>query len=251
MAMDPIRRLKEIARDLQAIPIEMVRDMDKAFMICINTYKSFKLNLGSSPINDAFQLARIVKQAGYEVFFIHNPHAAIFLKYFDAFLQRTHGHLIFLYVGRGTSVEDLNGDELDGYDEALVFDDGNIIDDVLVTHLERCKNPDNILTLLTDASHKDTIWDMEEKAANGQPIPPRVRSLSAETKLATVTVTPEACRRVEQGAFAQGLTRCLRGDPKASPNDMKAQMESILREAGQVYTVGTTSPELLDQPVLL
>lgn len=251
-SIDPIRRLKEIARDVQQIPIQNVPQvMDKIFLICINTYKSYQINTGSSPIMDAFNLARIIKQRGYQVFFIHNPHANIFMRYFAAFLESTENHLIFMYVGRGTGVRDLNGDETDGVDEALVFDDGNIIDDDLVNCLVHCKNPNSRLTLFTDASYKDTIWDLQEKAQNGKPIPPNVLSLSAETKLQTMTATIEAEARVEKGQFAQALTRAFRNNPEATPNDLQRLMESTLREAGQVYTIGTTTPDLLDQPVLV
>mgnify|MGYP001026855258 CR=1 FL=1 len=173
------------------------------------------------------------------------------MDYFAAFLESTENHLIFMYVGRGTGVRDLDGDEVDGVDEALVFDDGVIIDDDLVTYLVRFKNPTSRLTLLTDAAYKDTIWDMEEKAKNGKPIPPKVLSLSAETTMQTMTETMEAEARVEKGAFAQALTQAFRTNPEATPNDLQQLMQSTLRDAGQTYTVGTTSPELLDQPVLI
>jgi hypothetical protein len=248
---DPIRRLKEIAHDLQAIPIQRVREMQKVFLICVNTYKSYQLNLGTAPIQDAFQLARLVKLAGYDIYYLHNPHAATFLEYFDAFLHFTNYHLIFLFVGRGTSVADLNGDELDGRDEALVFDDGDIIDDDLVTHLVRNKDPRSVLTLLTDALHKDTIWNLTEKAENGEPIPPLVRSLSAETKLQTQTATFDAVIRVEKGAFTHALAQALRNNPRGTPKDFEPQVRSILKEVGQVYSFGTTSPELLDEPLLI
>ncbi|OHT02525.1 Clan CD, family C14, metacaspase-like cysteine peptidase [Tritrichomonas foetus] len=251
-SIDPIRRLKEIARDIQQVPIQNVpREMEKVFFICINTYKGFQINTGSSPMMDAFNLARIIKHRGYQVFFIHNPHAAIFMQYFAAMLESVYKHLIFMYIGRGTGVQDLDGDELDGVDEALVFDDGVIIDDDLVTCLVRYKNQESRLTLLTDASYKDTIWDMEEKSKNGKPIPPNVLSLSAETRLQTMTATIEAEARVEKGAFAQALTTAFRQNAEATPDDLQRMMENTLREAGQVYTVGTTSPELLSQPVLI
>jgi hypothetical protein len=248
---DPMRRLKEIARDVEQIPLQMLKEKQKVFLICVNTYKSYQLNLGSSPMADAFELSRQVKKADYEIFYLQNVHAATFLDYFDAFLQLTKFHLIFLYVGRGTSVADLNGDETDGRDEALVFDDRLIIDDDLVTHLVRNKNPSSVLTLLTDALHKDTIWNMTEKAENGEPIPALVRSLSAETKLQTMTRTFDAVIRVEKGAFTHALAQGLRSKLKATPKDLEEGVRSILAEAGQVYSFGTTSPELLDEPLLL
>jgi hypothetical protein len=248
---DPIRRLKEIARDAQAIPLQCLKEMNKVFLICINTYRSYQLNLGTAPLQDAFQFARIVKRYGYDIFYIHNPHAATFLDYFDQFLSLTGVHLLFLYVGRGTSVPDVSGDETDGLDEALVFDDGNIIDDDLITHLVRHKNQRSVLTLLTDARHPDAIWDMAEKAKNGQPVPPGVRSLSAELRLQTTTATIDAVIRVEKGAFVQALTQGLRQDGRATPSSLEALVTDSLKEVGQVYTFGTTSPELADEPLLL
>ena len=251
-SIDPIRRLKEIARDISQVPIQNVpRSLDKVFFICVNTYKGFQVNIGSSPMMDAFNLARVVKLKGYQLFFIHNPHSAIFMQYFAAMLSSVNNHLIFMYIGRGTGVEDLDGDEVDGVDEALVFDDGVIIDDDLVSCLVRYKNENSRLTLITDASYKDTIWDMNEKAKNGKPIPPGVLSLSAETRLTTMTPTVEAEARVEKGMLAEALTLAFRQNIDATPNQLQTMVENKLREAGQVYTVGSTSPELLDQPVLI
>jgi dTDP-D-glucose 4,6-dehydratase len=69
-------------------------------------------------------------------------------------------HLLLLYVGRGTSVRDVSGDE------ALVFDDGNIVDDDLISRLVRYKNQRSVLTLLADARQPDVIWNMVEKVRN-------------------------------------------------------------------------------------
>jgi hypothetical protein len=251
-ALDPIRRLKEHARDAKQIPLEVFRQQrERVLLISINTYTSYDMNIGSGPFEDAFQLSRIVKLQGYEVFYIHNPHAATFLNYFDKFLALTTNHLIFLYVGRGTSVVDLNGDEGDGYDEALVYDDGNVIDDVLVTHLVNYKNPNSVLTLLTDARHKDVIWNMHEKAEDGRPIPPGVRSLSAERKWQTMTKTLDEDVRVEKGSFVHAITQALRADAKVTPRGLEAQVTDLMKEVGQAYTFGTTSPELANLPLLI
>jgi hypothetical protein len=38
---DPVRRLKEMARDIAAIPFNLIKPMTKVFFICINTYKGY------------------------------------------------------------------------------------------------------------------------------------------------------------------------------------------------------------------
>lgn len=249
---DPIRRLKEIARDLDQIPVQKIPDeMGKICLFVINTYKSYRINLGIGPFHDAFMLARVIKAHGYQIFYLHNPHCSHFLQYLDLFLQRTTQHLIFSYVGHGTGVIDLNGDEADGMDEALVFDDGNIIDDDLIEHLVHNKSPYSRLTLLTDAAYKDTIWDMKDLSASGKPVPPNVVSLSAETVIPDNSFSMEQAMRHEQGAFQQGLSRVLKGNPDATPNDIGYLIENALREEGQRYTAGASTPSLLDEPFFL
>jgi hypothetical protein len=77
----PIRRLKEIVRDAQAIPLQCLKETNQVFLICINTYNSYQLNLGTAPLQYASQFAWVVKRSGYDIFYIHNPHAATLLDF--------------------------------------------------------------------------------------------------------------------------------------------------------------------------
>lgn len=71
------------------------------------------------------------------------------------------------YSGHGTSVADTSGDELDGYDEALLPVDyetnGVLLDDDMYTQLVRALDSDVQLLITTDCCHSGTILDLPYK----------------------------------------------------------------------------------------
>lgn len=245
---DPVRRLKTLGRDVASVPISRIpTDMEKVCFICVNTYTSYRLNLGTGPMNDAVSFAKCVKNFDFEVYFMHNPHSRNFLKYLDAFFANTKTELVVYYVGHGTSVSDTDGDEGDKKDEAFVFDDGVIVDDVLIDHLIEHKNPSSKLILVTDACHSGTIWDIQAGSVHGRQLPENIMSLSAANDAQTAKQT--MINRQEQGIFTHNLTKILKESPELSPNELASKMRSALRKYGQTFTVGTTTESLLDEPL--
>ena len=73
--------------------------------------------------------------------------------------------LFFHYSGHGTKVADRDGDDDDGYDEALVPGDysraGMILDDDIYKIVLRDLKPGVRLTAITDCCHSGTIMDLE------------------------------------------------------------------------------------------
>lgn len=248
MSSDPVRRLKELGRDVSSVAISRLpTNLTKACFICVNSYTSYRLSLGTGPINDAVSFAKCMKNFEYEVFFLHNPHSRNFLKYLDAFFKNTSVELVVYYVGHGTSVKDVSGDETDGTDEAFVFDDGTISDDTLIDHLIDCKHPDSKLILVTDACHSGTIWDIQGGNVKGRQLPPGIMSVSAANDKQTAKQT--VINKQDQGIFTYNLTKILKSSPELSPNELATKMKSALRKYGQTFTVGTTSPEMLTEPL--
>lgn len=66
---------------------------------------------------------------GYSVYFLHNPDTDLFLDYLEIFLQISTEYLTIYYSGHGSNIKDTNGDEDDGLDEIIIFDDDFIVDD--------------------------------------------------------------------------------------------------------------------------
>lgn len=249
MTSDPIRRLKTYGRDLSTLPLSRLPEtFDKVCFLCVNSYTSYRLSLGTGPINDGVNFAKRMKTTfGFEVYFYHNPHCKAFLNYLDAFFSKTTGHLVFFYVGHGTNVTDTDGDEADKKDEALVFEDGNIPDDVLIDHLISQKNPANKLTLVTDACHSGSIWDIQSGNANGRKLPERIISVSAATDAQTAKQT--TINRQDQGVFTYNLAKKLKTNPESTPNQLKTALKKELRKYGQTFSVASTTKEFLTQPL--
>jgi hypothetical protein len=103
--VDPVRQLKTYGRDVLGIPLcNLPSSLRKAAFLCVNTYTSYRLALGTGPIRDAVTLAKVLKNFGFEIFFLHNPHVRNFLKYLDVFFRVTSETFLLYYVGRGMSI---------------------------------------------------------------------------------------------------------------------------------------------------
>jgi hypothetical protein len=241
---DPIRILKTYGRDVGAIPLSHVpQSFKKVAFLCVNTYTSYRLNLGVDPINDAVLLAKCLKRYEFEVYFMHNPHARNFLKYLDVFFKATSGQLVVYYVGHGTSLSE-SGNQAE---EAFIFDDGRIPEDELVKHLIENKTESGSVTLITDACHTGTIWDIQEGSVRGTALPPNVLSLSAYNDAGLTRTAGED--RSGRGIFTTSLTKFLKADDQLTPSEIQPKMVAALRPYGQAFVLGTSSPDLLTLPL--
>ena len=238
-----------MGRDVSTIPISRFTDEhERACFICCNNYTSYRLSLGTGPINDAVTFAKMAKRLGYDIFFTHNPKRRTFLNYLDKFLQNTTKDLVFYYVGHGTQVKDIHGDEDDGYDEAFVFDDGNVIDDELVDHLINNKREGMKLILVTDACHSGSIWDIQGGNVNGRKLPSNVVSVSAASDRQTAKQL--MIERQEQGVFTHTMSKILKEDSAITPKALQTRMRKSLARYGQTCTIASTSPEMLNEPFM-
>jgi hypothetical protein len=242
-----MNQLLTYGQNLSNIPIKKLpSSIDRACFIICNSYTNPKLALGTGPINDALNVAKLAKHQNMSLYFFHNPKKNQFLQYMDKFFQISENHLLLFYVGHAANVKDKNGDEDDGYDEAFVFDDGYIIDDILLEHLIKYKNPNCQITLLTDACHSGSIWDIQSGQNNGTPLPPNIISISAaeDSETAKQTVIEQA----EEGLFTHNFKNLIKQNPQITPKQLKVELDRILKRYKQTATIATTSPDLCDIP---
>ncbi|OHS94651.1 Clan CD, family C14, metacaspase-like cysteine peptidase [Tritrichomonas foetus] len=243
MSLTLLKKLKTLAKDTTTVPLSRIpADVEKICFIVCNTYTSYRLSLGDGPLNDAITFATSMKSYGFTQYFMHNPHSRNFLSYLDAFFKNTLKHLVVYYVGHGTTVADLNKDEDDGYDEAFVFEDGTIIDDILLEHLIKNKNETSRLTLITDACHSGSIWDIQSKVVNGNAVPQMVMSISAAND--KQTAKQAVIDRKEQGIFTMNLGTTLKKKPAITPKDLLTELRTPLKKYSQTCTVAYSSKEL-------
>ena len=249
MTNDPVSNLRRIGRDLSKEPLERLpRDLSKVCFICVNSYRSFRQNIGTTPIADAASIAKCMKYFEYDVFYVHNPHARFFMNYLDFFFEHTAEHLVVYYVGQGTTPEDFDKTIKRDMDEAFTFEDGRIVDEELAQHLSFAKNPDNIVTLITDMSKPNTCWKMTCTNIKGVELPPKVMTLSAspgEKASKSMVALSQT-----QGIFTFNLTRELKKNPHITPSQLADNMNRAMSEYTQEFNAYSSTPELLDQPFL-
>lgn len=116
--------------------------MKKALCIGINNYPGSGNDLNGC-VNDANDWLARLKSFGFETKLLLDAQAtkSTIISEFDALItQAKAGDVVVLtYSGHGTSIKDSNGDEPDGYDEALYVYDGAMLDDQLRTILQKTK----------------------------------------------------------------------------------------------------------------
>lgn len=244
MSKTLLTKLKKLATDVIKTPVTRLQSEESVCFIVCNTYTTYRLSLGDGPLNDAITFATSMKSYEFKQYYLHNPHSRNFLKYLDAFLKNTTKHLVVYYVGHGTTVADLNGDEDDGYDEAFVFDDGVMIDDILLEHLIQNKHSESKVTLVTDACHSGSIWDLQTKKKD---LPTNVLSISAANDKQTAKQT--LINRKEQGIFTSNLSTVLKKTPKETPKQLTTDLRAPLKKYSQTCTVAMTSKELNTLPI--
>ncbi len=133
--------------------------MKKALCIGINNYPGFTNDLKGC-VNDANDWEVILAHAGFLVDKVIDSEATrkTILKKLETLITSAQpdDELVFTYSGHGTSVTDKNSDEADGYDEALVAYDGNIVDDELRAVLQKAQ-PGMHIVVIADSCFSGTV----------------------------------------------------------------------------------------------
>lgn len=227
-----------------ALPIKM----KKAVYICCNTYTRPDYSLGVGPMNDSITVATYLAKIGFKIYFVHNPKSTEFIKYLKHMLDNTQDQLLVYYTGHGASVDDKNGDEEDGKDEALVFDDNFVIDDTLADVLASSSKPDNCkCILLNDCCHSGSIWDLQSKSFQGRTLPKNTMSLSAARDSQTAKQT--SMDGNDQGIFTFYFFKLLSKTPNMTPTQMETSINSYISKYEQVFTKCSTTESLYTQPI--
>ena len=145
--------------------------MKKALCVGINNYSGFANDLKGC-VNDANDWGTMLEYAGFQVEKVLDANAtknAILSKFDQLITNATAGDdIVFTYSGHGTSVADKSGDEIDGYDEALVVQDGTLLDDELREILQKAQ-ADIHIVVISDSCFSGTVT----RAANSETATPR------------------------------------------------------------------------------
>jgi hypothetical protein len=218
--------------------------LKKAVFLCCNTYTKPELALGVGPLNDAATVGGYLMKKGFTVLYAHNPKAQQFLDMLTHCIKNTSEYLLVYYTGHGASVKDLDGDEEDRMDEAMVFDDTHVIDDKLMQTLVGAgKPPSSKVCLMNDCCHSGTIWDL--KPGIGQPDNVMCLSAAKDAQTAKQTKVDGA----EQGIFTFYFFKLLTQKEKMTPAEMESQINPYIQKYDQEFTKSATTPSMLNDPI--
>ncbi|OHT07748.1 Clan CD, family C14, metacaspase-like cysteine peptidase [Tritrichomonas foetus] len=224
------------------------RPSDKSVFICCNSYEKPEYSLGVGPINDSISVGTYLAKQGFKIYFAHNPTSSEYKKYIKHFVENTKSVLVCYYTGHGSSITDGNHDEVDGKDEAVVFDDDVVLDDELAEILSKCNKPEKSkCVMINDCCHSGTIWELDSNRYRKRKTPNGIISMAASSDDQTSKQTSIGGK--DQGIFTYYFFTILGNYPKITPNEMKEKIEEYISRFNQTFTVFSTSPELKDSQI--
>lgn len=215
------------------------------FLVC-NNYTKPSYQLGVGPIDDALTVAIHHKKMGYNIIYLHNSTPQHFKKWLKHILQNTTSDLTIFYTGHGSQIRDVSGDEADGYDEVMIFDDGYIVDDDLGDYLHKYAHGQRIV-LLTDCCHSGSIWDIQSLKAEHEDITPNIISISAATDAETSKQTKLG--KKDHGIFTYYFWHTFNKNPQISTIEMKNTIDPVLSRFRQMLDYCATSDDIANEPI--
>lgn len=160
--MSPRKQIMNIAVD--SIP-EMRQDLSncKLALIFCNSYYGTKYDLGDCAINDGLLCYNEFESYHYKTFLFYDVTSIKFKEILKISLGLKLDKLTIYYIGHGTQIKDVNGDEKNGKDECLVFKDKLVVDDE-ISKIVNEKNTCKKLTLIADCCHSESIYDIPPRS---------------------------------------------------------------------------------------
>ena len=162
-------------------------------------------------------------------------------------LRKTEKDLTIFYTGHGTYIRDKSGDEDDGYDEVMLFDNGYIIDDDLASYLAKYAHGQRIV-LLSDCCHSGSMWDIQSmmKSHIGD-VKPNIISISAAKDGQTAKQTK--IKSMDQGIFTFYFWQIWNQNKKLTVKDMEKKINPSISRFNQHITYASTEENLPDEPI--
>ena len=228
-------------------PASIGTRFEKVCFLCVNTYTKEQYKLGPGPLNDALTVAENHHRMGYAIYYMHNGTPKVFLDFLEHFLQKTKTALTVFFTGHGASVPDKNGDESDGFDEAMVFDTGHIIDDQLAEYLQKYATGTCHTILLTDCCHSGSIWDIQSCKRAKIKLPPHIMSLSAAKD--SQTAKQAKIGQKDQGIFTHYFWKLVNEQPKITAKQMESKLNPLIAKFKQHFTIASTSSDMETKPI--
>jgi hypothetical protein len=228
-------------------PRELGR-LDRVCFLVVNTYEKKEYRLGPGPLNDSLTVAEHLSDVRHRIGFLHNTKPAHFLKWLRFLLENVTDSLFLFYTGHGASIRDRSGDEADGYDEVIVFDSGYIVDDQLADYLKQYTKVKRVV-LMSDCCHSGTIWDIPEDPEKLSEFPKNLLSISSSMDSQTAKQTKLESK--DQGIFTFYFWDFFDEDPEITPREIEGLVNGRIRRYNQVFVAMTTSPSMLDEPLVL
>ena len=169
----------------------------EALIVGVNDYKGEKSDLPGVK-KDVLNMQKLFEKWGFKVTVLENAKSMNLEAYLNDYSQLTkNDEFIFYYSGHGSHTPDMNGDEADGEDEALVLSDGRrnklFLDDALFGYLNMINAKKMVIF---DSCHSGTAF----KTFGDKPKPKSISTVNIDGIVKTKGFSVEE-RDIKQGEY--------------------------------------------------
>lgn len=239
-------------------PVQKPEDK-KALMIGLN-YPNSHFSLRGC-INDVKEGSAYFQSFGYTVKMLTDQNIKFGNNVLDSLKELGEGEarkLVFHYSGHGTQVKDLNGDEIDGLDEALYLAHGQTVTDDQINQVISSYSADKTVFMIWDCCHSGTIVDLPYVYTETSGVQTEFSANQIKAKVIAISgcQDPQTSSDVTEhfksyGALSNTLYGILKQKKKCSWKQLYHQLLVEMKRKGyQQYPVLSASdPKLFYQQV--
>lgn len=219
---------------------------DKVCFIISNTYINEKLNLGVGPLNDGYMVGLHFYKLGYKIFYIINPLQRECEKFLQFFVKNSGSQFVIYFTGRIGKIRQKDNMH-DLPQTAMLFDDGHLFDDEVISLLTQNKSEsENKIVLISDSPHCEPICSFKtlskstlEELPNTIILSPHRNSPSIDEKIALK----------RHGLFSFYLCKYLKQDPSISLQNLELKINSELNRFDETVQCEVQDPNIIDCPL--
>ena len=236
MSFNPLRELQAMSRDIRNIGWARIPiNIERACVIFIN--KDAYHN--NAAVNSAIRIAKLMKWANCEIYFIADPSVDEFVKSLDHFCQQTLNFLYIYYAGNPISQDTVDDPPV------LQINNGTIGPDLFYSSINSKQSRLKIVISM-DGINKPMPWDPAEQDLDEEnvfliaPYPDPNQAHLQQTDLKNQII------------FIQELYSNIKAKPMITGQELKTNIEKELIEFGQkVFASSHPVAKLSEVPLVV
>lgn len=222
--------------------------LDRICFITINTYHRPDYQLGIGPLNDSYLVAANHHRRGYRIFYLYNATRDEFINFATFFIKFTVQSLTIFYSGRCTKLGANRNGKIEGYNNAMVFEQGYFIDPEMGSILSENAKGNLTIVLISDCCKGGTIWDLDAIKKDYSNLPTNIVSISA-VEISEITLQGTSLKKNTDGIFTYFFWEITNTTPNIALDKLEERINPKMERFNLKLVYGMSANDLYEKPI--